>query len=77
MSQGKKNAAGGIGRDELPWNSLEGGAGICDHALGVEQSRSFGSASCAHFYGVRLPASSCILTFDAKSLNFSAILGWR
>jgi len=76
MSQGKKNAAAGIGRNELPWNSLGSGAGIRDNAPEVEQSRSVGSTSCAHFYGLRLPASSCILTFDAKLLNFSAILSW-
>jgi len=49
MSQVKKNAAFGIGRDELPWVSREDGAGIQDNALEVEQSHSVGSTSCAHF----------------------------
>jgi hypothetical protein len=76
MCQGRKNAAVGIGRDEIPWVSLEGSAGIRDNALGVEQSRSVGSTSCVHFYVIQLPASSCVSTFDAKVhyLNLSAIL---
>lgn len=57
---------GGMSSHGFP---VEEDSGTRDNALQVEQSGSVGSTSCAHLYVSRILASSCTLTFDAKSFE--------